>query len=160
MKIFLDIFILKIWLRKRIIIAKVKSSVRYLFVDPNATIAKELGCVLNNQEAGEPVIKLKYGAKKRRKRDANKKSKSDEKSNQTKISTPTVYGCPRNYDRIIDQGIDLCIRFGVDKTTKKELIIDFEDAKKHCEQDGATLLYFSSFDESLSIKKWLGKNDV
>ena len=146
--------------RKRNMIAKVKFSVIFLYVDPNATIAKQLGCILNNQETGQPVIKLRLESKKRRKRDVEEKGDSDKKSDKTKTTKIPVYGCPTNYDRIIGQGIDLCIRYGEDKDTKKELVIDFEDAKKHCMQDGATLLYFSNFNEALSIRKWLGKNDV
>ena len=69
-----------------------------------------------------------------------------------------MYGCPKNYERIIAEGIDLCLRFGEDKKTKKDLIIEFDKGKEHCEEDGATLLYFSNYNEALNIWKWLGKN--
>ena len=140
-------------------IAKDKCSVISLSLDPNASIAKELGCVLNNEETSKPVIKLRYGAKKRRKRDAGKKGKSDEKLDKTKASKTPVYGCPTNYERIIAEGIDLCFRFGEHKTTKKDLITEFDEAKNHCEQDGGALLYFSNYNEALNIWKWLGRND-
>ena len=130
----------------------------FSYLDPDATIAKKLGCILENQETGKPVIKLKFEPKKRRKRDVDKKGKSEDKSNKTTTTKIPMYGCPTNYERIAAEGIDLCIRFGKDKTKKKDLLIEFDAAKKHCEQDGASLLYFSNYNETLNIWKWLGKN--
>ena len=123
-------------------------------------------CALNNKETSKPVIKLRLEPKKRKKRDLEEdkeeESKRDKKSDKTKttktkITKIPVYGCPKNYERIIAEGIDLCFRFGEDKATKKDLIIEFDEAKKHCEEDGATLLYFSNYNEALNIWKWLGK---
>ena len=122
-------------------------------------------CALNNRETSKPVIKLRLEPKKRKKRDAEEDSKedkkeegkSDEKSDKTKTTKKPVYGCPKHYERIIAEGIDLCLRFGEDKKTKKDLIIEFDKGKEHCEEDGATLLHFSNYNEALNIWKWLGK---
>ena len=89
-----------------------------------------MGCALNNQETGKPVIKLRLEPKKRRKRDADKEDdRSVEKSDKTKITKSPVYGCPEKYERVTSEGIDLCFRFGEDKKTNKDLIIEFDKAK-------------------------------
>ena len=113
---------------------------------------------MNGEETAKPVIKLKLGMGKRKKRDLKRKRRSITKSNSTKTSSTAVHGCPMNYERLTLEGIDICLRIGKTKA-KKDLIAEFEDAMMYCAQDAATLLYFSDFNEALKIWKWLGKID-
>ena len=116
---------------------------------------------MSQQDIGDPILRIKLGSKRnRKKRDARQRNKGRGKtenttnSNSTKV--PTVYGCPTNYDRITDSKIDICLRFGKLDDTEKDLVANYDDAKKHCEQDNAKLLYFLDSSEALKIWKWLG----
>ena len=69
------------------------------------------------------------------------------------------YGCPANYDRIMEH---ICIRIGkakdvnTGKETKKDLVADHQTAKTYCSGEKANPLYFSDSIEALNIWKWLG----
>ena len=117
---------------------------------------------MSQQDIGDPTLRLKLGSKRnRKKRDARRRNKDRGRtehppnSNSTKV--PTVYGCPNNYDRITDSKIDICLRFGKLDDTEKDLVAKYGEARKHCGQDNAKLLYFLDFNEALRIWKWLGK---
>ena len=137
--------------------------ITFLFVDPNQTITKKLGCVLNGQDTGAPVIKLKLATSKRKKRDADLldsgKNKTIKHSDGRKASKTTMYGCPSNYERITSDGIDICLRIVKDKDTKKEVMMEFETAKEYCKKDKAKVLYFLNFNEALKIWNWIGTID-
>ena len=134
-----------------------------MFIDPNETITKRLGCVLNGQDTGTPVIKLKLAISKRKKRDVDPldsgKNKTVKHSDGIKAFKSTVYGCQYNYERLTSNGIDICLRIAKDKDTKKEVMMEFDTAKEYCKKDKAKLLYFLDSNEALEIWNWLGTID-
>ena len=135
---------------------------RFCNSDLRKAIAKDLGCLLSQQDIGDPTLRLKLGSKRnRKKRDASRRNKGRGKientTNSNSTNVPTVYGCPANYERITDSKIDICLRFGKLANTEKDVVAKYNEAKKHCWQDNAKLLYFLDSNEALKIWKWIGK---
>ena len=111
---------------------------------------------MNGQEITEPTVifKKKNGRKKRDAEDTNSGGVSSNGKQQANSTNSQRYGCPVNFERITEY---ICMHFGRTDDNKKDLVIDFEQAKDYCRARDAKLMYILNVNESLKIWKWFGK---
>ena len=111
---------------------------------------------MNGQEITEPTVifKKKNARKKRDAEDTNSGGVSSNGKQQANSTNSQRYGCPINFERVTEY---ICMHFGRTDDNKKDLVIDFEQAKDYCRARNAKPMYILNSDESLKIWKWLGK---